>query len=50
MCPLWYNWQYAIIRSDDGLALSRREAIIWTNDGILNYFTNAYMRLSALMG
>ena len=29
--------------SDDGLAPTRRQAIIWTNDG---YITEAYMRLS----
>ena len=28
------NQQYASIGSDDGLALNRRQAIIWTNDGL----------------
>ena len=32
--------------SDNGLAPSRRQAIIWTNDGL---FTDAYMRHSASM-
>ena len=32
------------IGSDIGLALPRRQAIIWTNDGL---FTDAYMRRSA---
>ena len=32
--------QYPSIGSDDGLAQTRRQAIIWTNDG---YFTAAYM-------
>ena len=27
------NWQYASIGSDNGLALTRWQAIIWTNDG-----------------
>ena len=30
--------------SDNGLVLPRRQAIIWTNDGL---FTDAYMRHSA---
>ena len=38
--------QHSIIGSDNGLAPSRRQAIIWTNDG---KFTDAYMRQSALM-
>ena len=32
------------IGSDNGLAPPRRQAIIWTNDGL---FTDAYMRHSA---
>ena len=35
-----------IIGSDNGLAPTRRQAIIWTNDGKL---TDAYMRHSASM-
>ena len=27
------NWQYSIIGLDNGLAPTRRQAIIWTNDG-----------------
>ena len=42
----WSNWQYSIIVSDNGLAPARRQAIIWTNG---DYFTDAYMRHSALM-
>ena len=34
------------IGSDDGLALTRRQAIIWTNNG---KFTDAYVRHSASM-
>ena len=34
------------IGSDNGLAPTRRQAIIWTNDG---KFTDAYMRHSASM-
>ena len=35
----------ASIGSDNGLAPTRRQAIIWTND----YFTDAFMRHSASM-
>ena len=37
---------YSSIGLDNGLAPSRRQAIIWTNDG---YITDAYMRRSASM-
>ena len=40
------NQQYSSIVSDNGLAPSRRQAIIWSNDG---YFADAYMRHSASM-
>ena len=33
--------KYSNIGSDNGLAPTRRQAIIWTNDG---WFTDAYMR------
>ena len=33
ICSLGSNQQYSIIGSDDGLAPSRWQAIIWTNDG-----------------
>ena len=36
--------KYSSISSYNGLAPTRREAIIWTND---YYFTDAYMRHSA---
>ena len=38
--------QYAGISSGNGLALNRRQAIIWTNDG---EFTDAYMHHTASM-
>ena len=41
MCSEGSNEQYYSISSDNGLAPSRRQAIIWTNDG---KFTDAYMR------
>ena len=37
---------YSSIGSDNGLALARQQAIIWTND---RYFTDAYMRHPASM-
>ena len=40
------NAQYFIIVSDNGLARTRRQAIIWSNDG---KFTDAYMYRSASM-
>ena len=35
ICSLWSNSQYASIGSDNGLAPTRRQAIIWTNVGVL---------------
>ena len=35
ICSEGFNQQYPSIGSDDGLAPSRRQAIIWTNDGIV---------------
>ena len=43
---LFLRVQYSIIGSDNGLAPSRRQDIIWTNDG---KFTDDYMRHSASM-
>ena len=33
VCSWGSNWQYSSIGLDNGLAPSRRQAIIWTNDG-----------------
>ena len=44
--PKGPNWQYSSIGLDNGLAPSRRQAIIWTNDV---YISDAYMRHSASM-
>ena len=44
--PWTSNQQYASIVSDNGLAPTRRQAIIWTND---DYITDTYMRHSASM-
>ena len=42
MYLLGSNWEYVSIGADNGLAPSRREAIIWTN---ADQFTDAYMQL-----
>ena len=44
--PFILNYQYSNIGSDNGLAWTRRQAIIWTND---DYFIDVYMRHSASM-
>ena len=44
VCSQGSNWQYPSIGPDNGLAPIRRQAIIWTRDGL---FTDAYMRHSA---
>ena len=43
--PLGSNWQYGNTGSNNGLAPTKPQAIIWTND---DYFTVAYVRHSAL--
>ena len=47
VCSQGCNKQYHRIGSDNGLAPTRRQAVVWNNDG---YFTDAYMRHSASMG
>ena len=44
MCSFGSNLQYVIIGSDNGLAPNRRQAIIWTNDGLV------YWRIYASVG
>ena len=46
VCSWGSNQQYSSIGSDYGLVPTRRQAIIWTNDGWIFY---AYMRQSAPM-
>ena len=31
------KWQYSSIDSDNGMVAIRRQAIIWTNDGLLTH-------------
>ena len=47
VCSFWSNWQYSSIGSDNCLALTRRQAIIWTND---DKFIDAYMCHPASVG
>ena len=42
------NWQYGSISSDNGLAPNRRQAIIWTNDGIGYWCIYASLSLNEL--
>ena len=44
MCSFMSNLQYVIIGSDNGLAPKRRQAIIWTIDGLV------YWRIYASLG
>ena len=37
ICSQGSNWQYASIGSDNGLAPNRRQAIIWTNAGLVHW-------------
>ena len=46
VCSYRSNQQYSSTGSDNGLAPTRRQAIVWSNDG---YITDAYMRHSAWM-
>ena len=44
VCSSGFNLQYPIIGSDNGLAPTRRQAIIWTKDGL------AYWRIYESLG
>ena len=35
ICSLGSNWQYSSIGSDNDFAQTRRQVVIWTNDGIV---------------
>ena len=48
ICSLGSNWQHVIIGSDNGLAQNRRQAIIWTNDGLVNMRIYASLSLKEL--
>ena len=42
------NWQYASIGSNNGLALTTQQAIIWTNDGLVYWRIYASLSLNEL--
>ena len=44
ICSSGFDWLESSTASDNGLALTRGQAFIWTNDG---YFADAYMHHSA---
>ena len=48
ICSLWSNWQYVIIGSDNGLAPNRRQAIIWTSDGLVYWCIYVLLGLNEL--
>ena len=48
MCSLGLDWQYVTIGSDNGLAPNRRQAIIWTNDGLIYWHIYASLSLNEL--
>ena len=43
------NWQYTSVGSDNDLAPTRRQAIIWTNDGQVSWRIYATLGLNALI-
>ena len=49
VCSYGSNQQYPTISWDYGLVPTRRQAIIWTNDGYMEII-DTYMRYSASMG
>ena len=49
ICSLGFNWQYGSIVSDNGLAPNRRQAIIWSNVGMLYWHIYAPLGLTALI-
>ena len=40
------NWQYSWNGSDNGLTPARRQAIIWTNDGLLCWRSASISQMS----
>ena len=48
ICSFGSNWWYGRTGSDNGLALSRQQAIIWTNDGKLYWCIYAPIGLNVL--
>ena len=49
ICSQGSNKQYGSIGSDNGLVLNWRQAIIWTNDGLVYWCIHASLSLNELM-
>ena len=49
ICFSLYNWRYVGIGSDNGLMPNRWQAIIWTNDGLVQWGIYALLSLIGLM-
>ena len=49
ICSLWPNRQYGSIGSDNGLWLVQRQAIIWSNVGMLYWRIYASLGLNELI-
>ena len=47
-CSWESNWQYVFIGSDNGLALTRWQAIIWTNDGLVYWCIKYVCNLASM--
>ena len=50
VCSLGSNWQYSSIGSDNGLAPTRWQVIIWTNGGLVHWRIYASLSLNGLKG
>ena len=48
ICSSVSNWQYIIIDLDNVLAPIRRQVIIWTSDGLINWRIYATLGLNVL--
>ena len=50
MCSWWFSWKEVIISSDNGLAPTRRQAFIFTNDGLIYWHIYASRCIDELSG
>ena len=52
ICSQYSKYKFATIGSDNGLVPNRQQAIIWTNDGLVNwniYASQSLEELSAIL-
>ena len=49
VCSSWCNWQYPSVGLDTGLALIRRQAIIWTNVDLMHWRIYAALGVDELI-